>query len=73
MFPLDNSDVVTSFRKNLPTCDLAPEVIDALVAEYLLTCALEFCPQGFVIKCVSPIGLVAKKTFPFFRLVIAGS
>jgi hypothetical protein len=47
-----------------------PAVIDALVAEYLISGVLEFCPPGHPPLCISAMGLVPKRTAPFFRLIV---
>eukprot|EP00961_Rhodomonas_salina_P104502 1406842-Rhodomonas_salina.1 len=65
-----SADVPHCDDPNLPTCKDAPQVIDALVAEYLISGILEYCPPGFEPHCISPLGLVPKKTSPFFRLII---
>eukprot|EP00961_Rhodomonas_salina_P251308 3397797-Rhodomonas_salina.1 len=39
-------------RRNLPTCYYAEEVINELVAEYLIVGALEYCPPGFEPLCI---------------------
>jgi hypothetical protein len=68
--PLKSADVQGFDLPNLPTCDEAPDLIDALVAEYLICGVLEYCPPGFEPRCVSPLGLVPKKTAPFYRLIV---
>lgn len=68
--PLRSADVKSFDIPNLPTCDQAPDVIDALVAEYLICGVLEYCPPGHEPHCISPLGLVPKKTAPFYRLIV---
>ena len=45
-------------------------MIDAIIAEYLVTGALEYCPAEHPPRCVSGIGLVPKKTAPYYRLIV---
>lgn len=68
--PMASADVPSCDDPNLPTCKEAPQVIDALVAEYLIGGILEYCQPGFEPHCISPLGLVPKKTSPFFRLIV---
>eukprot|EP00961_Rhodomonas_salina_P106925 1439836-Rhodomonas_salina.1 len=68
--PMTSADVPAFDLPNLPTCDEAPEVIDALVAEYLISGVLEYCPPCCEPHCISPLGLVPKKTSPFYRLIV---
>ena len=69
-FPLASGDIPPFDRPNLPTCKYGEDVIDTLIAEYLITGAFEYCPPGKEPRCISPMGLVVKKTSPFWRLVI---
>eukprot|EP00961_Rhodomonas_salina_P127016 1712263-Rhodomonas_salina.1 len=43
-YPLKTGDINRVDSRNLPTCKLAEEVIDELVAEYLIVGAFEYCP-----------------------------
>eukprot|EP00961_Rhodomonas_salina_P077933 1046537-Rhodomonas_salina.1 len=38
--------------------------------EYLIVGAFEYCPPGFEPLCICGMGLVCKKTHPFWRLII---
>eukprot|EP00961_Rhodomonas_salina_P000423 5812-Rhodomonas_salina.1 len=69
-YPMKTGDLQKVDHRNLPTCDNAEEVIDELVAEYLIVGALEYCPPGFEPLCICCMGLVVKKTHPFWRLII---
>jgi hypothetical protein len=68
--PLISADIPAFDTPNLPTCNDAPGVIDALIAEYLIQGVLEYCPPGREPRCISGLGLVPKKTAPFFRLIV---
>jgi hypothetical protein len=68
--PMKNSDVPSLDARNHGTCDENPAVIDAIVAEYLISGVLEFCPPGHAPLCISALGLVPKRTAPFFRLIV---
>eukprot|EP00961_Rhodomonas_salina_P134903 1814594-Rhodomonas_salina.1 len=69
-YPLKTGDINRVDSRNLPTCKLAEEVIDKLVAEYLIVGAFEYCPPWFEPLCICSMGLVCKKTHPFWRLII---
>ncbi len=68
--PMTSQDVPSVDARNHDTCNDNPGVIDAIVAEYLIMGVLEFCPPGHPPLCVSALGLVPKKTAPFFRLIV---
>ncbi len=68
--PMTNDDIPAMDARNHDTCNDNPGVIDAIVAEYLIMGVLEFCPPGHPPRCISALGLVPKKTAPFFRLIV---
>eukprot|EP00961_Rhodomonas_salina_P095432 1283675-Rhodomonas_salina.1 len=53
-YPLKTGDISKVDSRNLPTCKLAEE----------------YCPPGFEQLCICGMGLVCKKTHPFWRLII---
>eukprot|EP00961_Rhodomonas_salina_P300554 3939887-Rhodomonas_salina.1 len=70
--PLDEHDIPSFERPNLKTCEGEEKeaFLDGIIAEYLVTGVLSWCPPGKKPRCVSPLSVVPKKTFPFHRMVI---
>jgi hypothetical protein len=55
---------------NHDSCMENEEVIDDIIAEYLITGVLEYCPPDHPPHCISALGLVPKRTHPFHRLIV---
>eukprot|EP00961_Rhodomonas_salina_P118064 1589000-Rhodomonas_salina.2 len=70
-FPVAAAEIPSVDRPNLPTVAFAEDVLDDLVAEYLVTGAFEFVMAGceLAVRAISGMGLVIKKTHPFWRLI----
>lgn len=48
----------------------AQEFLDSIVAKYLAAGVVSYCPPEYKPLFVSPLNVVPKKTYPFFRMVI---
>jgi hypothetical protein len=71
--PLDHHEGPPLDAANLPSCFAHPDhtrFVDNIISEYLVTGVCSWYPPSAKPVVICPLGVVPKKTEPFFRLVI---